>query len=198
MTKRILCIMFILSASLAFGQLDSNSVTVTASSNTALQPDQVIFSVSLTAPITSSLDDILAVLAGSGITQANLSGGNELENILTGFPGVAPAPTVAWNFTLPVPFSQLKATVATLNGLQTSIAAKNNGMQLSFSVNGTQVSTQLQQSQTCSPTNLITSARASAQNLVTTAGLRLGNVLAMSSPAPASGCMLTVKFQLLR
>jgi hypothetical protein len=194
MISRILFLVFI-PASMTLAQLDSNSVTVTASTTSALQADQVVFNVSLIAPITTSLNDVLAALTGTGITQANLSGGYQFVAMI---PGLAPAPTVTWNFTLPVPLSQLKATVATLNGLQTSIAAKNNGMQLSFSVNGTQVSTQLQQSQTCSPTSLITSARARAQNLVTTAGLRLGNILAMSSPTPASGCSLTVKFQLMR
>ncbi len=196
MISRILFLVFI-PASMALAQLDSNSVTVTASTTSALQPDQAVFGVSLTAPITSSLDNVLAALAGTGITQANLSVSNELANILTGIPVPAPAPTVTWNFTLAEPLSQLKATVATLNGLQTSIAAKNNGMQLSFSVEGTQVSTQLQQSQTCSLTNLLTSARASAQDLVTTAGLRLGNILAISGPPP-SGCSLIVKFQLMR
>ncbi len=196
MIRQILCLI-ILSGSLALGQLTSNSVLVTASNNATLAPDQIVFDVNVNAPITASLDDVLAALAGSGITQASLSGATNQEIIDT-LTSVPPQPPVSWNFTLPVPFAQLKATVATLNGLQNSIAAKNNGMQMSFSVQGPQISTQLQQSQTCSMTSLLTAARASAQTLVTAAGLMLGNVLAMSSPAPASSCSLTVMFQLMR
>lgn len=102
MMKRLFSLVFI-PASLAFAQLDSNSVTVTASANFTVQPDQVLFDVILTAPITSSLDNVLAALAGSGITQANLSGGNELENILTGTPGVSRSPTVLGTSRFPCP-----------------------------------------------------------------------------------------------
>ena len=58
---------------LAFGQLDSNSITVTASRNASLQPDQAVFAVSVQSGISASLDDVLAALQGSGITAANLS-----------------------------------------------------------------------------------------------------------------------------
>ncbi len=45
MLKRTLILSFLMSASLAFGQGDSNTVTVTASQSVNLQPDQVVFGV---------------------------------------------------------------------------------------------------------------------------------------------------------
>ena len=67
---------FLLSASLAFAQLDSNSITVTASRATVLQPDQVIFVVNVTSGLDTSLDNVIAALSGTGITVANFTGIN--------------------------------------------------------------------------------------------------------------------------
>ncbi len=71
MLKRIFCLSLVLSAPLLFGQLDSNSVTVSASQSVNLQPDQVLFGLSLTTSLNATLDDVLAALKGSGITIAN-------------------------------------------------------------------------------------------------------------------------------
>ncbi len=100
MIRRLLLFVFI-PASLAFAQLDSNSVIVTTTSNSStLQPDQVLFIVNVNAPLTSSLNNVLAALAGSGITQANLSGssnqayfpvGAVTNNPFTG-PSTSPCP----------------------------------------------------------------------------------------------------------
>jgi hypothetical protein len=224
MLKRLVCLSFLLSASLLFGQLDSNSVTVTANRNANLPPDLVLFAVYVTTPLTASLDDVLAAVKSVGITSANFSGvsSNATGTFVVGLTGTTlPAtPTVQWTFGLPVPFAQMKATVTALNSLQQSILQNNSGFLLSFSVQGTQVSASLQQAQTCSITGLIADATAQAQKLASAAGLNLGAILAMSSIAPTSvagnfapvtvgllvssqlttpqNCALTVKFGLTR
>src|ERR1039457_2549508 len=71
--RTTLAFALVMSASLAFGQIDSNAVTVTASRNANLQPDQVLFGVGVTSGLNVSLDDVVAALAGSGITVANFS-----------------------------------------------------------------------------------------------------------------------------
>jgi hypothetical protein len=219
MLKRTLIFGFVMTASLAFGQLESNSVTVTASQSLNLQPDQVLFGVYVTASINSSLEDVLAALKGSGITIANLSGvGNAPPiGVVT---GNYPAPPIQWSFALAVPFAQMKATVTALTSLQQSIMQANNGFTLSFSVQGTQVSASVLQSQVCSITGLIADATAQAQKLASAAGLNLGSILAMSSgiSSPVGGssvaqvfgtfssitgatlqsCTLTVKFTVTR
>ena len=220
MLKRLLTLSFLLSAPLLFGQLDSNSVTVTASQSVNLQPDQVLFGVSVTTSINATLDDVLAALKGSGITIANFSGlGNGSGfplNIVNGNP--QPATFIQWSFSFAAPIAQLKATVTMLRNLQESLVQTNTGFTLAFTLEGTQVSASLQQSQTCSITGLIADATAQAQKLASAAGLNLGSILAMSSTtsSPANqtisafligsvgfgttpqNCTLTVKFGLTR
>jgi uncharacterized protein YggE len=175
---------------LAFGQLDSNSITVSASNNANLQPDQAVFSVTVVSSITSGLDDVLAALQGSGITAANLTGVSTQSQsiaILSNGPPPTPAPTLGWTFSLPVPLTNTKATVATLTTVQQNIANLNNGMTLSFNIVGTQVSQQLAQSQTCSLSALIASATTQAQNLANASSLTLGSILALSSATSSVG-----------
>ena len=227
MRKHFLSFGLVMFASLAHGQLDSNSVTVTSSRGTSLQADQAVFAVFVDSGPTASLDDVLAALQGSGITLANFSGVNTTNAPILfvpppNLPPQPPPPMLEWAFGFPVPLSKLKDTFATLTTLQQGIAKKNNGLSLTFRVQGTQVSPQLLQQQTCSLTDLIADARAQAQKLASAAGLNVGNVLALSSftsatvpssvvPVISSGgffstgplvaapnCSATVKFALTR
>ena len=56
---------------IATAQVTPNSVTVTASRNPSLQPDQVVFGVSVSTPVDATREDVIAALQGSGITLAN-------------------------------------------------------------------------------------------------------------------------------
>ncbi len=184
MSSRTL-LLTVLQCGLAFAQLDSNSVTVSATrSNTNVQPDQAILAVFVTTPLTASYNDVLAAVAPAGITGANFSGvGNSQGFIITtGNPSQQPPePMLEWDFALPVPIAKIKDTAATLANLQKSIAQQKNGVALTFSVQGTQVSQALQQSQPCSIPDLLADARAQAQKLADAAGQSLGPILAMSS-----------------
>ena len=73
MVKRLPFFLLILSVPAAFGQLDSNSVTVSATRSMTQQPDQVLFGVTVQSGLNTSLDDVVAALQGSGITAANFS-----------------------------------------------------------------------------------------------------------------------------
>jgi hypothetical protein len=201
MRWRTPAILLLTSAAFAFGQLDSNSVTITSSHNTAPLPDQTVFSVTVGAAVGTSLNDVVSALQGSGITLANLSsvttslGGS--GGPYFGIPGLAPAgpSPLSWIFTLVVPLANTKATVAMLTGLQQSILQKNGTLSLSFSIQGTQVSQQLLQSQPCVISDLLTDARAQAQTLAASGGRILSGILALSSAT--SSCTVTVKFALL-
>lgn len=177
MRKSVSVFLPLLFCSLAFGQLDSNSITVSASRNASLQPDQAIFAVAVQAGITASLDDVVAVLQGSGITAANLSSVSSLQQYLN----VGATPGIVWTFELLVPLTKTKDTVATLTTLQQTVSKLNNGMTLSFNIVGTQISQQLAQSQTCSIPGLLADATAQAQTLAAAGGLTLGAIIAMSS-----------------
>lgn len=193
----------LLFCSLAFGQLESNSITVNASNNPTLQPDQAIFQVIVQSPITTGLDDILTALQGSGITAANLSN----VNTQTAYNGSTSSLVLQWMFNLPSPLANTKATVASFTTLQQNIAKANNQLTLSFSIVGTQVSQQLAQSQTCSFSALIALATTQAQSLAAAGGLTLGSISALSGSTAygisnpfgtASNCAITVTFAVAR
>ena len=192
MRKLPLILALVLSSSLAFGQTDSNSITVTASqSYTSAPPDTAVFGVDVTSGLDTSLDDVIAVLQGTGVSAANLQSLNEFTNY--GGSAGQTTETLDWRFTFTAPFTKNKDTITMLTGLQQTIAKKNNGQTMSFSIQGTQSSAQ---PPACSLSDLLNSAKTQAQKLADGAGASLGNILAMSSPTGA--CNLTVKFALLR
>jgi hypothetical protein len=223
MVKRLPIFLLILSIPGAFAQLDSNSVTVTATRSMTQQPDQVVFAIIVQSGLSTSLDDVVAALHPLGITAANLSGvgsGGQLFSVISPTPPQMITPMLEWAFALPVPIAKIKDTASAISALQKTIVQQNNGLTLSFNVQGTQVSTQLQQSQVCPIPDLLSDAQTQAQKLVSAAGLSLGSVLAMSSgtsipvgavssvslsgfllatpPIFPSACSMTVKFALLR
>lgn len=196
---------------LLFGQTDSNSITVTASKSSNLQPDQVVFSVDITSGLNTSLDDVLAALAGTGITQANLQGVSTASQWFQ--LGTAQlTPTVDWSFIFPVAWSKMKDTITALNNLQKSIGKNDSGLTMSFGVQGPQISSHLRLMQTCSAADLLADARAQAQKLADAAALMLGGVLGMSTSISSDpgipllyayygyvpACSLTVRFAATR
>jgi hypothetical protein len=93
-----------------FGQLDSNTISITASRSVLLQPDQVSFSIQAGSPTGASLDDVLAALQGS-VTAVD-----------------RPNP-LAQSLTLSVPVAKMSETIAALLQLK-----------VNFSVTGTEPS----------------------------------------------------------
>src|SRR5690349_23190828 len=75
---------------LAFAQLDSNSVTVSASRIVNLQPDQAVFAVNVDTPMDVPLNDVVAALQSAGITLSNFAGVRTQGAILTPFPPAGP------------------------------------------------------------------------------------------------------------
>lgn len=204
-------VFFLIAASFAFGQLDSNSVTVTASRNSSIQPDQALFAVSVNSDLNATLSDILAAVQPAGLTLANFSSVGTTTLFNQGGDQVQNQQGNQWTFATAVPISNIKATLATLTALQKSVPLANKTLSISFSIQGTQVSQQLQQSQACDTTGLLADARTKAQDLANAAGRTVGGTLALStsistsvgaavSPYPASSsqiCSATVKFALL-
>src|SRR5437763_13011885 len=108
MTIRTLsAFLFFAFGTLMFGQTDSNSLTVSITRSMTLQPDQVVFTVSVVSPLTATLDDVVQALAGSGLTSADLSTVRSAQlpasdNSQNCVPGLQ------WTFALAVPFSKMK------------------------------------------------------------------------------------------
>jgi uncharacterized protein YggE len=176
-------------------QLANNTVTVTASQSSAAQPDEAVFSVTVTAGIDKSLDDIVAAISGLGITTANL------VNVSSAFvyvgPAPPPGPELQWFFQLAVPLAKLKDTTTALSSLLTSISQNNSGLSLSFSLSGTRPSAQ--QAPGCDLAKLISQARAQAQDIASAGGFNAGAIVGLTSSTsttPLFGCSLTVRFAL--
>lgn len=175
----------------------SNTITVTASRNNAATPDLVAFTIAVDTPLTTTRDDVIAALQGSGIGLANFTG------VYTTFQSVTQAQSTAytqgleWSFAVTTPITSLKSGIALLNGLQQTLS--KSGFSLSYTIQGLQTSAAAQQAQTCSQAGLIADARAQAQTIAAAASMRVLSIVSMassvSSAAPA-GCSLTVKFSL--
>jgi hypothetical protein len=180
-------------------------VTVTATRTTNLQPDQVVFEVDVTGPITSARDQALAALEGTGITAANSTGVRTAQT----YSGAQnqPQTQLVWSFTLAADLASMKDSAGMLSAAQQRVAARNNGFSISFYVQGTQVSPHLAQTQQCVISDLIADARGQAQKLAAAAGVSLGSILSMSSATSTTAagfgsvistpaCTLTVRFSL--
>jgi uncharacterized protein YggE len=174
---RCLCltVLFLASVSAVFGQLESDTLTIQSSRSVNLPPDQLVFYVSVNSSLDATLDQVVASLQGSGIAATDLSG--VFSSPEPGLPTTNPG--LLWSFTLGVPLTRLKGTVASLTTLQTSMA-KNNGAALMFQVQGSRVSAELAQAQSCSLQSLVADAQAQAHKLAVAAGLFAGPILAIS------------------
>ena len=172
---------FSTASALLFGQLDSNSVTVTATRNSDIQPDQAIIELSVLSPLNATLDSVVAVLQGFSVSAADFNAVGIFPNSFQPpQPGQTVQQMLQWGFGIGIPVSKLKDTIATLTALEQSIAKKNNGFTLSFSVQGLRFSPQLQQAQVCKTSELIADARAQAQKFADASGLTVGPILALS------------------
>lgn len=170
--------LLLLSIAALWGQTDANPLTVTASRSLAPQPDQVLFWVSVSSPLNTSLDDVVAALASLGITATDLGGVQISE--MNSADGKSCVPDLQWTFTLGVPFAKLKDATSNLAALQQKIGQTIPGSTLTFSVIGTGISPQLQAAQQCSVTDLMADARVEAQKLASAAGGSIGPILALT------------------
>lgn len=210
-------ILLLAAASAAFGQPDSNVLTITASRQLNVQPDQVTLSVYVVSDPDRSLDQVLAFLQGAKIAATDLSNVGTVVNSFSS--------QLQWIFTPTVSFSALNATASALGGLPANgpIAVQ------AFYVNAT-ASPQSSASQSCPYPSLINDAQVQAQKLAAAAGVTVGPIVSLvqggasvvlaanqvgafasflpilgnsivdllvaPTPGPSSACTLTVRFKL--
>jgi len=175
MWKLLLSILLLVTAP-AFGQLESHTVSISASRSINLQPDQVLFGLSVSSSVTANLDQVVGALSGLGITSASLNN--------TFYPTPT---TLSWNFSFTAPLSSLTTTIKSITQLEQTIAQNNVGLTLTFTVEGTQVSQQLRQAQSCSNSDLIADATSQGQKLAAAAGLTLGPIIKLTNAPTIEG-----------
>jgi hypothetical protein len=164
--------------------LDSYSLTITASRSVVRTPDQAVFQVTVISSLDIGLDEVVAALQGTGITNDNLLSVGT-EGAFDVALGNNPA-AWRWVFTLPVTLSKMSDTLASLIVLQRTIARRKVGLSIDFGVDRAQVSPQFQAAHPCSITDLMTDARAQAKQLADAAGFIVGKVLAVSDGGAAT------------
>src|SRR5260370_20758386 len=145
--------------SLAFAQLDSDTLTVSVSQSFKFQPDQVVFNGDVITSVNVGLDEVIAKLKGVGITSAMFSGVYSIKDPLT----------LRWHFTVPVPLSDLQATIARLTALK-----------VTFYLQGSQVSQQSRDAQQCYVPSLMALAQSRAKAMADPVELVVGQVLELS------------------
>ena len=204
-------------APLAFAQLDSNSISVTATRYMTALPDQAVFAVEVTAAPDVTLTQMLTPLQKVGIGVENLDGiGLDFSA------GLRPPDgrfAWTWSFSLPVPLSNMQDTARALAALAQSPDTASRGLRVSFFVAGVSASAARLSSLECPAAQLIADARAQAQKMASAAGSTVGPILGVSqapvaipraaflSGIPASrisawfdttpaACAITVKFRL--
>jgi hypothetical protein len=176
--------LFVICAPLLFGQLETNTVTITASRSITVQPDQAVVSVGVSSALDASFDDVVAALQGTGITAAQFAGFSTTQS------GTALQFRLMWNFTVPVQLADLKRELAALAALQQSLGAQRSPFGLGFAVAGTQASPQLLASQQCSEADLVADARTQTQTAASAAGFTVGQILSLSKAASTAGGIL--------
>jgi hypothetical protein len=183
----------LISSSLAIAQVDSNSVTVTAYRTTPVPADQAIYDVSVTAPLATSIDDVLAVVRPAGIGVANFI------NVYT-IQSSDNTTLLQWKFTLTASLTNTTATVATLANLQSTVAKNSPGFAVMFSLQGTTASPQALRSLSCSLPDLLNDVKAKAQTMATAAGRFVSGLVALAtnvSTPPGVACSVTAKYSLV-
>jgi len=179
------------SPALLLGQLSNNSVTVTASQSANSTADQAVFTISVQASVSTTLDTVVGSLAGVGITAANLTGFTTQTAVVATNHG-QPGTVLVWNFQLTAPLAKMSQTIAALTALEQTLPQNQSGLSLSFSLSGTQASAPA----ACNAATLIPVARTQAQAIASGAGLTAGAIRAMTTQTGGSVCSLTATFAL--
>ena len=173
-TQRIVLLIAAIATPL-FAQMDTNGLTVTATRQRLVQPDQQILEVLVDSTLNASLDDVVAAIASAGIKATDLSGVSGPST-----QGSTNTPVLEWAFRFTVPLATLRNTLAALDSLVQTIGGKNTGWSLRYFGSGVQVSQQALAAQQCSIPALIADARAQAQKTASATGVSLGPIIAVS------------------
>jgi uncharacterized protein YggE len=151
-------VLFLAAACAAFAQLDANVITVTASRQVSVPPDQVSIAVTFPGGDLQTLNLLTSVFPTANLMSA---GGS-------------------WTLTFVTPIQDLTASIVSLHAL----ASENHNV--SYYVQGATVSPQAAAAQQCPYPALINDARVQAGKLASAAGVTLGQLVSMAQGNPAT------------
>lgn len=156
--------MLVLAAAVAaFAQAQPNVVSITASRQLNVQPDQVNVSITVVTDSDQTIDAALALLQGTNLTAADLS------SVSTTY-GTGGTPQLQWVFSRTL-------SISDMTGL---IAAVKLGPNVSVLVSSAGTSAAATAAQQCPYPALINDARAQAAKLASAAGVTVGQIVSIS------------------
>lgn len=156
-------VLLLAAAVAAFAQALPNVVTITASRQLNVQPDQVTVSITVTTDAGQTIDAALAALQGTNITAADLSSVSMTS-------GAGGTPQLQWVFNRTVSISEMTALVA----------AVNPSGNVSVFVSGSGTSASAAAAQQCPYPALINDARAQAAKVAAAARVTVGQIVSIS------------------
>src|SRR5687767_726320 len=118
-------IALLLPAVLGWGQTAPNSITVTASKNANVQPDQVVFGISVNTGLSASRDEVVAALQEAGVTGTtfnNVGSVQQFDRL-----GARSETILTWGFTVTAPISNMKSVTDQLTSAQRRVAQGKSG-----------------------------------------------------------------------
>jgi uncharacterized protein YggE len=168
----------------AFGQNESNSITVTASRSMDVPIEQVSYSIQVKSAIDATLSQVLQQVQSLGITANDLSGVSTTAPVLQlpipGISVVPDTPQLIWSFSFTSRFSQFQQTLSQLRAASTPNPDRKN-FTISFSiVNASATQATIDEAASRVLPDLIADARVRAKRLVDAAGLTVGVILTLS------------------
>jgi len=157
-------LLFFAAACAAFAQLDTNVITVTASRQMNVPPDQAYIAVTFPAGDTQTLNLLSQSFPITNLTNTPGPGADQQQ----------------WAFTFVVAVQDLTKTISSLHAM----ASENKS--ISYYVQGTTTSAQASAAQQCPYPTLINDAREQAAKLATAAGMTLGQIVSMAQTNTAT------------
>jgi uncharacterized protein YggE len=159
---------------------NANIVVVSSSKAADVKPDSVVFTLSVDADPTLSIEDVVQSLSTLGITA------DDLQSI-SPYPYAPQNPndttTTKYLFAYTVPFAKLKATTNTLDQLRTSLKNDKN-IDLSYFITEYVVAPGVvNDARRKVLPDLIADARSRAQDIAKAAGVSLGAIVSISDSA---------------
>lgn len=168
----------------ALAQLDSNSITVTASRRIYPALDEVQAYIRVYSPPDVTLEQVTEALRGAGagpVTFGTVQTNRGFVIPIGAFEG-----STMWTFIATSPLSGLKEWLGRLDSAKAAIARSGSRLSMSYDVSGPQSSAKARLAVACSQSDLIADARSQAQAMAAAAGVGLGPVLAVADSGSAA------------
>jgi len=156
-------------ATAAFGQLDTKTITITASSTPSAQTSNANVQVDVSLPEASTLQDAVNVVQGAGFTADNFTNVSSSYYLYL-LPTATTAPTVDWTLSRTVSATEVPSVVAALE----AATKKQPSGTLSYSVSNAAAPPP-----DCPYTGLVGAAQSQARKVADAAGVKLGGIVSI-------------------